>query len=107
MEPFAAFMLFLLERHAIGQQGETISAPMTWFCISSLSGNAAELDMNGPTTNDSEQIDRKTNQSIRDGVGERLRQDLRPVESVLPSHLEHLMDELHRQDDSGRRVSST
>jgi hypothetical protein len=35
-------------------------------------------------------------------VGERLQQRLRPVESELPSHLEHLMDELRKQDASGR-----
>ena len=46
----------------------------------------------------SEQIDRATSRSICRGVGERLRQDLRPENSELPSHLRHLMDELRRQD---------
>jgi hypothetical protein len=46
----------------------------------------------------SEQIDRATSRSISRGVGERLRQDLRPENSELPSHLRHLMDELQRQD---------
>jgi hypothetical protein len=46
----------------------------------------------------SEQIDRATSRSICRGVGERLRQDLRPENSELPSHLRHLMDELQRQD---------
>ena len=60
--------------------------------------------MNGPTTDNSEQIDRKTSRSICDAVGERLQQSLRPVKSVLPSHLEDLMDELQRR---GHRKSSS
>jgi DNA-binding transcriptional regulator YdaS (Cro superfamily) len=46
----------------------------------------------------SEQIDRATSRSICRGVGERLRQDLRPEHSELPTHLRQLMDELQRQD---------
>jgi hypothetical protein len=46
----------------------------------------------------SEQIDRATSRSICRGVGERLRQDFRPENSELPTHLRHLMDELQRQD---------
>ncbi len=46
----------------------------------------------------SEQIDRATSRSICRGVGERLRQDLGPENSELPSPLRHLMDELQRQD---------
>ena len=46
----------------------------------------------------SEQIDRATSRSICRGVGERLRQDLRPENSELPSHLRHLINELQRQD---------
>jgi hypothetical protein len=46
----------------------------------------------------SEQIDRATSRSICRGVGERLRQDLRPENSELPSQLRCLMDELQRQD---------
>lgn len=57
-------------------------------------------------TDNSEQIDRKTSRSICDAVGERLQQNLRPVKSELPSHLEHLMDELRRKDTSGRPMSS-
>jgi hypothetical protein len=59
--------------------------------------------MNSHTDN-SEQIDRKTSRSICHAVGERLQQHLRPVESELPSHLAHLMDELRKQDASGRRM---
>jgi hypothetical protein len=55
-------------------------------------------------TSDSEQIDRKTSLSICNAVGERLQQQLRPVESELPSHLAHLLDELRKQDASGRRM---
>jgi hypothetical protein len=45
-----------------------------------------------------EQIDRTTSRSICRGVGERLQQDLRPENCELPSHLQHLMDELRQQD---------
>ena len=52
----------------------------------------------------SEQIDRKTSRSICQAVGERLQQHVRPLESDLPSHLAHLMDELRKQDAGGRRM---
>jgi hypothetical protein len=62
--------------------------------------------MNSRITDDSEQIDRKTSQSICDAVGERLQQNLR-LESLGPSsHLDHLMDEL-RKRDSGDRLKSS
>jgi hypothetical protein len=62
--------------------------------------------MNSRITDDSEQIDRKTSQSICDAVGERLQQNLR-LESLGPSsHLAHLMDEL-RKRDSGDRLKSS
>jgi hypothetical protein len=54
--------------------------------------------MNSSITNNSEAIDHNTSQSICDGVGERLRQDLRPETSHLSSHLQHLLDELRRRD---------
>ena len=53
-------------------------------------------------TDTSERIDHKTSRSICNAVGERLQQDLRPMNSKLPTHLEQLMDEL-RQQDAGRR----
>ncbi len=53
-------------------------------------------------TDSSEQIDRTTSRSICNAVGERLQQNLGPLKSELPSHLEHLMDELRRRDGSGR-----
>jgi hypothetical protein len=58
--------------------------------------------MNSLTTDSREQIDHKTSRSICDAVGERLQQDLRPVSSRLSSHLQHLMDELHRRDQQDR-----
>ena len=57
--------------------------------------------MIGRITDKGEQIDRKTCRSICDAVGERLQQSLRPETSGLSSHLQHLMDELRRRDESG------
>ena len=48
---------------------------------------------------DSIEIDHKTNRSICDEVGERLQQDLRLEGSRLPPYLNHLMDELRKQDE--------
>jgi hypothetical protein len=56
--------------------------------------------MTGLSANDSEQIDRRTSRSIRDAVGERLQQSLRP-EPRLPTHLEQLMSELKKRDREG------
>ncbi|MGY0574334.1 hypothetical protein ACTGJ9_027355 [Bradyrhizobium sp. RDM12] len=53
--------------------------------------------MAGLSANDSEQIDRRTSRSICDAVGERLQQSIRP-EPRLPTHLEHLMDELRKRE---------
>ncbi|MDE5441832.1 hypothetical protein GWG65_10285 [Bradyrhizobium sp. CSA207] len=53
--------------------------------------------MTGLFADDSEKIDRRTSRSIRDAVGERLQQYLRP-ESRLPTHLEQLMSELEKRD---------
>ena len=63
-----------------------------------------ELAMNSRINDDSEGIDRKTSRSICDAVGERLQQSLRPDTSGLSSHLQHLMDELRRRDESGNRT---
>jgi len=54
--------------------------------------------MNGRIDDSSETIDYKTSRSICDAVGERLQQNLRPEDSRLSPHLEHLMDELRRRD---------
>ena len=64
----------------------------------------AELAMNSLVNDDSEGIDRRTSRSICDAVGERLQQSLRPETSALSSHLQHLMDELRRRDESGNRT---
>jgi hypothetical protein len=50
----------------------------------------------------SETIDRATSRSICDAVGERLQRDLRLDDMHLSSHLQHLMDELRRQDEGHR-----
>ena len=55
--------------------------------------------MDVQSQNDFEPIDRKTSRSICDAVGERLQEDLRPIRSRMPSHLELLMEELRLQDD--------
>jgi hypothetical protein len=62
----------------------------------------AELAMNSQINDDNDGIDRKTSRSICDAVGERLQQSFRPETSHLSSHLQHLMDELRRRDESGR-----
>ena len=62
--------------------------------------------MNSRNNENSEQIDHKISRSICDAVGERLQQNLRPETSRLSSHLQHLLDELHRRDNDGRRMSS-
>ncbi|MCK1425263.1 hypothetical protein IVB14_15775 [Bradyrhizobium sp. 180] len=53
--------------------------------------------MAGLFANDSEQIDRRTSRSIRDAVGERLQQSLRP-DPRLPTHLEKLLNELRQRE---------
>jgi hypothetical protein len=62
--------------------------------------------MSNRITNSSELIDRKTSRSICDAVGERLQQSLRPDFSRLSPYLQHLMDELRKQDAEGNRASS-
>ena len=57
--------------------------------------------MNGRITDNSELIDHRTSRSICDAVGERLQQSLRP-DSRLPSHLQHLMEELRGRDHEDR-----
>jgi hypothetical protein len=66
----------------------------------------AELAMNSRINDDSGGIDRKTSRSICNAVGERLQQSLQPETSGLSSHLQHLMDELRRRDESGNRTMS-
>jgi hypothetical protein len=106
VEPLAAFIRFLLERHAIGLRGETICIPVTWFCDHQLNENEAELIMNSRISDNSEKFDRKTSRSICDAVGERLQQDLRPDSLRPSSHLQHLIDELRRRDNENQRKSA-
>ncbi len=49
-------------------------------------------------TDSEEQIDRMTSASIRNAIGERLRQSLRPEPEGLPTRLQTLLDEMQRQD---------
>lgn len=59
--------------------------------------------MNSRINDDSEMMDRTTSRSICEAVGERLQRDLR-LDTLPPStHLEHLMDELRRRDESLQR----
>jgi hypothetical protein len=58
----------------------------------------AEPVMRGRTNESSETIDYKTSRSICDAVGERLQQSLRPDSSRLSPRLQHLLDELRKQD---------
>jgi hypothetical protein len=66
--------------------------------MSTNSKREVEPAMSSRINESSEQIDRATSRSICRGVGERLQQDFRPENSELPSHLQHLMDELRQQD---------
>ena len=59
--------------------------------------------MNDQITDDTELIDRRTSRAICDAVGERLQQSLRPEYAELSPQLEHLLDELRRQDAEERR----
>jgi hypothetical protein len=62
--------------------------------------------MKSRITNSGEQIDHRTSRSICDAIGERLQQNLRPDNSRLSSHLQHLMDELRRRDAAGAHRTS-
>jgi hypothetical protein len=64
-----------------------------------------ENEREAETVMDSPQIDRNTSRSICNAVGERLQRDLRPEASPLSPQLQHLMEELRRQDGEGPRRS--
>jgi hypothetical protein len=81
------------------KQAETIFGALTWCYVILLEPNGSELAMNSRTIDDFEQIDQVTCRSIRNAIGERLQQSLRPDTSGLSSQLEHLMDELRRRDN--------
>ena len=53
-------------------------------------------------THNREPIDGKTSRSIRDAVGERLQQYLKPQMMIPSPHLEHLLDELDRAERESR-----
>jgi hypothetical protein len=48
---------------------------------------------------DIEPLDHRSSRSIREAVGERLQQALRPDSQMSP-HLQHLVDELRRRDEA-------
>lgn len=58
--------------------------------------------MAGLETHNREPIDGKTSRSIRDAVGERLQQYLKPQMMVPSPQLEHLLDELDRAERESR-----
>lgn len=51
--------------------------------------------------NESEQLDRATSTSICKAIGDRLLQHMGP-ESPIPSSLQRLIDEMHRQETRGK-----
>lgn len=52
-----------------------------------------------------EPIDGKTSRSIRDAVGERLQQYLKPQMMIPSPHLEQLLDELDRAERNSRAAT--
>lgn len=61
-------------------------------------GRETEQAMQDQSSDSQAQIDRATSTSIRRAIGERLRQSLQPETVGLPSRLQHLLDEMQRQD---------
>lgn len=57
-----------------------------------------EQQMQDRTTESQGKVDRATSASIRSAIGERLRQNLRPEPTSLPSHLQRLLDAMEQQD---------
>jgi hypothetical protein len=55
--------------------------------------------MNGSVHDIIERIDRKTSRSICDAVGERLQREIRPQFFEPSPYLDHLVDELRKQDE--------
>src|SRR4051812_11798972 len=84
--------------------GRNRSAPRNNFAASDLvscQSKATDIDgtpMTATANQISEEIDGPTSRSICRAIGERLRQNLRPQDSELPSSLRRLMDELRRQE---------
>jgi hypothetical protein len=64
-----------------------------------MSTDQREAELPMPAINESgEELDRPTSLSICRAIGERLRQNLRPEHSELPSGLRNLIEELQRQE---------
>src|SRR4051794_24082681 len=84
--------------------GRNRSARRNNFAASDLvscQSKATDIDgtpMTATANQISEEIDGPTSRSICRAIGERLRQNLRPQDSELPSGLRRLMDELRRQE---------
>jgi hypothetical protein len=57
-----------------------------------------EQQMQDRMTDSQAPIDRATSASIRSAIGERLRKNLQPEPSSLPSHLQQLLDAMEKQD---------
>ncbi|SHN87504.1 hypothetical protein [Bradyrhizobium erythrophlei] len=55
--------------------------------------------MKSLTADHIEPLDHKSNRSIRDAIGERFQQILRPDPTNHSSRLQHLIDELRRRDE--------
>ncbi len=62
--------------------------------------------MNRPVNNHFEPIDPKTSRSICDAVGERLRQNFNADAAAPSSHLQHLLEELRKRDETNGFSSS-
>jgi hypothetical protein len=58
-------------------------------------------------THNREPLDGKTSRSIRDAVGERLQQYLKPQMMVPSPHLAHLLDERDRAEREARANESS
>jgi hypothetical protein len=56
--------------------------------------------MRGIGAETSEMIDHKTSQAICHAVGERLQRELRPQSFASSAYLEHLLEELRKQDEA-------
>ena len=51
-------------------------------------------------TDNEQPLDRMTSASICTAIGERLRRNLAPESTDLPSHLQSLLDQMQRQDEA-------
>ena len=51
-------------------------------------------------TDNEQSLDRMTSASICTAIGERLRRNLAPESTTLPSHLQSLLDQMQRQDEA-------